>query len=306
MPIVSTSTSAFFERSRRDIKALRSEAESIQAQLGRGERLSKSSDDPVAASRLRTLMRTDKLSAIDVANANRANADLTLADSTLSDFSDYITHATELATQAASDTLTTDQRASIGQELQAIHDNLFALANARDSSGHALFGGESTADAYQLDAAGNAVYVGTPGAGSLPLGEGQSVTRSITGPEFLNFTVNGTPTNLMAVVKNLADALQSTATDPAGAARTALDSLSAGLDSVTTGQTVVGTRLAWIEMTGDRRVDMGETRSAEEADIGGTDVASAVAKLQETMTVLEVSQASFGKLASLTLFDQLR
>lgn len=305
MTIVSTSTSAFFERARANMKDLRSQAEAVQGQLSSGQKLSRSSDDPVAASRLRLLSRQEKLANVDTSNANRANADLTLADAALSDMASAILRAQELAGRAANDTLNADQRAVIGKELDAIHGTLVSLANARDSNGHALFGGESAGEAYSLDAAGNATYVGTPSSSELPLGEGQTITRSVTGPEFLNFTVNGTPTDLLAVVKNLAAALQGASADPAGAARDTMGSLQTGLDTLTTGQTIVGTRLAWIELTSERRTDLSELRAAEQADLGSTDIASSVATLQETLLVLEASQASFTKLASLSLFNQI-
>ena len=47
------------------------------------------------------------------------------------------------------------QRASIASELGQIHEGLVGLANARDSAGHALFGGDSAGNAY-LDASGGA------------------------------------------------------------------------------------------------------------------------------------------------------
>lgn len=307
MPIVSTSTGAFFERARLDIKDLRSQAEALQAQLSNGQSLTRSSDDPVAASRLRALGRLEALAKIDTANATRANADLTLADAAMSDMADAVIRAKELATQAASSTLTTEQRDAIGAELEQITGNLLALSNARDSNGHALFGGESAGDAYALDAAGNAQYVGTAQSDDLPLGEGQSVTRSMTGPQFLTFTdANGNATDLMATVKALADALRGGSATPAADAQAAMATLQTGLDTLTTGQTVIGTRLAWIELTGDRRADLSELRATEESDLGATDIATTITRLQETLTVLEASQASFGKLADLSLFDQLR
>lgn len=306
MSIVSTSTSAFFERARRDMKDLRTQAENYQAQMSSGSKLERSSDNPVAASRLRTLARQEKLSGIDKTNAGRANADLSLADAAMSDMADALIQAQELAMRASSSTLTDIQRASIGEELEQIFSNLLSLANARDSSGHALFGGESAGDAYALDASGKAVYVGTTTSGELPLGDGQSVTRSLTGPTFLSFNAaDGTPTDLLAVVKTLADALGGASADPAGAAGQALADLKTGLDTLSTGQTVIGTRLAWIEVTDDRRVNLSELRASEEADLGGVDLATALAQLQETMTVLEASQASFTRLASLNLFDRL-
>ncbi|MCB2050684.1 MAG: flagellar biosynthesis protein FlgL [Novosphingobium sp.] len=306
MTIFSTSTSAFYERARTDMSSLRGQAESLQQQIGRGERLQRSSDDPVAASRLRVLARADRMTTIDMANANRASADLTLADSALSSFAEYITRARDLAVQAGSDILTDEQRAGIGTELEQIHQNLVSLANTRDSAGHALFGGETAGNAYSLDGAGNAVYLGTASSGDLSLGDGQSVTRGLTGPEFLNFDVAGTSTNILAVVKTLGEALAGAAADPAAAARDALGSLSAGLDAVTTSQTVVGARLAWIDLTVERQTDLGELRAAEQSEIGGTDIASTIAQLQQTMVVLEASQASFTRLAGISLFDQLR
>jgi len=44
-------------------------------------------------------------------------------------------------------------------------------------------------------------------------------------------------------------------------------------------------------------------RTNEESTVGGTDAATVIARLQQTMTVLEASQASFVKLANLSLFS---
>ena len=66
---------------------------------------------------------------------------------------------------------------------------------------------------------------------------------------------------------------------------------------------MVGARMAWIDLTNARRTTLGELQSSEEADIGSTDIAATIADLQQIMTVLEASQASFAKLASLNLFD---
>lgn len=306
MTAISTSTSAFFDRATNDIGGLRKKAETLQSQLGSGNRLTRSSDDPVAAARLRSLSRADSLSNIDKANANRADADLTLADSALSTFTNYIGRAKELATRAASGTYTPEQRAGIGTEIEEIYNNLFALANSRDSAGHALFGGETPGEAYTLDGSGNPVYAGTTTSGELALGDGQSITRSLTGPEFLNFTVNGSPTNLLVAVKDLAAALKGGVPDPQAAARAGMTTLDTALQTVNTGQTVVGSRRNWIELTTERRTNLSELRAGEQETIGGADLATTISQLQQQMTVLEASQASFTKLASLNLFDLIR
>ncbi len=308
MSIFATSTSAFYDRSTQNLSALRGQAEDLQNQISTNSKLNKSSDDPLAASQLRTIARAEAMGAIDTAATNRATTDLNLADTTLSQFTTYVTRAQELATQAASSLLPPAQRASIASELAQIHQGLVGLANTRDSSGHALFGGDSPGDAYQINpATGAAQYIGSGSAGQLSLGDGQTVSRGLTGPEFLTFKdPSGNQTDLMTVIKSLSDALSSGAGSTAAAAQAALGSLSNGLDAITAAQTVVGSRLSWIDISTERQQAMGEARSSQQEAIGTPDLGSALAQLQQLSTVLQASQASFSKLANLSLFDFLR
>lgn len=300
------STNMFFERATFGLDVMRNRAQNLQAQISSGERLGRSSDDPVAASRLRSLERASELTAINTRNANRANSDLSLADGALTEIADNLMRAQELAAHAANDTLNDTQRAAIGEQLASIRSQLIALANSRDSAGHALFGGEASGDAYTLDGGGNAVYAGTASSGELALGDGQSVVRGVTGPEIFNFSHEGSSTDLFAVLGNLATALQSGAGDPAAAANAALGAMSAGLEKITTTQTVIGARMNWVDFNLARHERLGEVRTAEQGEIGGVDPATAMIELQEMMTVMEASQASFVKLANLSLFNVLR
>lgn len=308
MSIFATSTSAFFERSTQSLTTLRSQAEDLQNQISTNSKLTKSSDNPLAASQLRSLARDDAIGTIDLAATNRATTDLNLADTALNQFATFVSRAQELATQAASALLPPAQRASIASELAQIHQGLVGLANARDSAGHALFGGDSAGDAYQINAAtGIGEYIGSGSAGQLSLGDGQTVSRSLTGPEFLAFKdPSGADTDLMTVIKSLADALAGGATSTAATAQAALGSLANGLDAITTAQTVVGSRLSWIDLSTERQQAMSEARAAQQEEIGVPELGSALARLQQLSTVLEASQASFSKLANLSLFDFLR
>ncbi|WP_305095434.1 flagellin N-terminal helical domain-containing protein [Croceibacterium aestuarii] len=302
--MISLSTSAFYERSTRQIGSLRAEADSLQQQIGSGERLSRSSDDPVAAARLRTLSRADRLAKIDQRNSEIAQTDLKLTDQALGSIADVVIRAKELANQAANGALGAEQRASIGSEIAGLQQTVLLVANSRNSAGHALFGGHASGAAYADSGAGIA-YVGTAGADPVDLGDGQSVTPSLTGPEVFQFDVNGSPTDLFTVLGNLASALQGSG-DQVGASRDAMNALDAGLDKVTTAQTLVGARMGWIDMMDQRREATGELVAEEQSSVGGADLATTMTRLQEVMTVLEASQASFVRLSSLSLFDMLR
>jgi flagellar hook-associated protein 3 FlgL len=303
--MISLSTGAFYERASRQMGDLRAQATALQQQIGTGQRLDRSSDDPVAAARLRTLERTQQMAGIDQQNSTSANTDLQLTDTALGSVADLIVRAKELATQAASGTLNNSQRASIGLEVQGLADNLLAIANTRNGAGHALFGGQAAGDAYSK-VGGTVGYDGTTTLDTIDLGDGQTVLPGMVGPDAFSFTVGTSSTDLFTVLGGLATALQGGASDPAQSARDAMGALDAGLDKVTTAQTVVGARMGWIELMDDHRTQMSEMVTTEQASTGGADIAASMTRLQEMMTVLQASQASFVKLANLSLFNEIR
>lgn len=299
------STQAFYGRSQLFMGGLRAEAENLQRQVSTGERLARSSDDPVAASRLRALARSEALSGIDAGKARRVDEDLELTTNALQSVADDIIQARELALWASSETTGATEHAAIATELEELRERIFATANALDSGGRPLFGGTSGTAAYQKDATGIVGYVGTASAGEFDLGQGQSVTRGFTGPEIFAFNSGGAPTDIFVQLAALAAALQGGAADPSAAAKDALAGLDDALASVTRAQTVTGARSAWLEIVQDRQIDQSIVRNQQMADAGGVDLTSAIARLQQVLTVLEASQASFARVASLSLFERI-
>ena len=303
--MINLSTGAFFEGATRQMGSLRERANELQGQIGTGERLSRSSDDPVAAARLRTLARRERLSQVDQSNSDRALIDLQLTDNALLSMADLVIRAKELSMQASSQAMGVEQRQLLNAELSGLIDSLLVIANTRNGAGQALFGGQAPGLAYQDTGAG-ITYVGTASAEEVAIGDGQTVTRALTGPETLSFDYGGATTNVFAVLGALSTALQNPAADQFGAAQLAMGGLDASLQQITTSQTIVGARMGWVEILDQRRETTGEFAAEERADIGGADLATTMTHLQEILTVLEASQASFVRLSSLSLFDQLR
>ncbi|MBD58631.1 MAG: flagellar hook-associated protein 3 [Citromicrobium sp.] len=306
--MINLSTSAFYERSTTQIGSLRARAESLQKQIGTGQRLEKSSDDPVAAARLRMLDREERVSKVDTRNSEQSENNLQFTDEALSQISVMISRARELALAAANATTSDEQRASIATELDGLRESLLGLANGRNASGHALFGGQAIGNAYDVDpVTGAATYVGTGTLDPVEIGEGQTITPGNTGPEVFAFENEaGAQTDIFAELAALATALRGGGQAAADAARDGLTMLDTGFDKVTTAQTVLGSRLAWLEIMSERRVDNMERIEDERSSVGGADLAVTMSRLQEMMTVLEASQASFVRLANLNLFTMLR
>ena len=299
------STSAFYDSAMTSMASLQSTANTLQAQISSGKRLQASSDDPVAAAQLRGFAQADAVSKIDVDNSNTAQTNLNLADTALTSIVNVVQSISTLATQAASATISDSQRANIGAQITSLQQNLVALANSKDASGNALFGGETTGAAYSLDSSGNATYAGTASAAQTSLGDGLTVTSGVTGPQVFGSTSGGTTTDLLAVVKTLGTALSSGSGGQA-AAKTALVQLSDGLKTVSTAQTLVGARLAWIDTANTIRTQTATQRTQQETDVGSADITATVTKLQQITTALQASQASFVKLAGMSLFSLIQ
>ena len=305
--MTSVSTSAFYQSAIFNMNKLRDSTDTLQQQISTGNKIVHSYDDPLAAAQMRALQAADTLSTATTATTNAAKTQLTQSDNTLSEFSTVVSQLQTLATQAANGTMSATDRQAVGTQVAAYYQNLVSLANTKDANGNPLFGGQGTGTAYTADASGNLTYTGTSSASTLSLGPGLSVTTGVTGPDFLNFTgSDGTSKNLLSVVKTLADTLQNTSTSTSAgiaAAQSAMKDLTSGQDAISTSQTIVGARLAWISTTGTMQSQLGTQRSTNEASVGGTDMTAAAATLSQQMTVLQAAQASFIKVSSLSLFS---
>lgn len=297
--------SGFYRMAQAQQAALRGEAEGLQRQIATGERLKRASDDPVAATRLRGLARADRLAEVEAGNIQRAREELGTSSDRLSEMAGMLIRARELVVLAANGSTSRAGHAAIADEVAALRDNLLTLANATGASGAPLFAGDGTGPAYTRAADGSIAYTGSATAGELEIGPGLVIPRGLSGPDVLSFEQGGVRSDVFAMLGTLEQALRGSAGDPAAAARETLPALSAAIDSLGRGQTVVGSRLDWVETVATFATQASEARAEETADVGGADLAATIARLQQVMTALEASQASFARLASISLFDRL-
>lgn len=303
MLIGTNSTSSFYERSLSQLANLRASAERSQNQIATGVRLERGSDDPLAASRLRALAREDRMADVRDTNADSAVATLETASSVITQMSDRIIRARELAVQAGSNTLGDNDRELIAIELDEIRNSLIDLANQTDASGNPLFGGRAPAPAFSDDGSGAIVYNGSSEVDTVEIGLGVEIERGVTGPNVVQFSANGAQTDAFAFIAQLTADLRGASADPAAAARDAAIGFEGALDSMSRSQTVLGARLAWIDTVQFGAVARDEARTQEQSELGDVDLAEAITQLQQTLTTLEASQASFARVSSLSLFD---
>lgn len=305
MTLTSTSTLAFHTRSLDQMNGLRVSLERLQSQIATGQRLERGSDDPAAASRLRALLRSERLSEAEAENAAKLEQDLTVGSDEIARIAEMLTRARELAVQAGSDTQGPQARAVIAEELEQLNEELFARANAVTLTGEPLFAGTAGGPAYIRDANGLVSYAGNLEVGSVAAGPGIEVPRGVTGPQVFEFDLGGSPASAFSVMSGLAAALRDPAGDPSAAASAALAGLDAALDTANRSQTVLGARMSWTQALQQNQLDRAVALAEQRSDYGDTDIAEAITRLQQTMTALEASQATFARVSSLTLFNAL-
>lgn len=305
MSFVSNSTGSFFNRSLAQMADLRGQIERTRAQIATGRRIERGSDDPAAAAQLRSVARREALASVEGDNAARLGQDLGAASDEVEAVTTLLQRARELAVQAANTPTGTDGRQAIAFELEQLSEELFSRANGTSLTGEPLFAGLSSGTAFTRDAAGIVSYVGTPESGAVPVAPGTAIERGLPGNEVFEFDLGGTPTSAFAVLGGLAAALQGGSPDPAAAANAAIEGIDAALDTTNRAQTILGTRMAWVAQVQDQQADRGIALAERRSRVGDVDIADAIARLQQSLTALEASQAAFARVSSLTLFDAL-
>lgn len=149
-----------------------------QDNISAGKRVVRASDDPASAAQAeRARAQTSRLDAEKRALAAQKNT-LTTAESTLGDAGTVMQRVRELVVQAGNTTLSGTDRASIAQELEGLRDQLFSLANTKDSNGLPVFGGLGSADAPFAETASGVVYNGLVGQNAAT---GNSVPQTLDG-----------------------------------------------------------------------------------------------------------------------------
>ncbi|WP_374944096.1 flagellar biosynthesis protein FlgL [Sphingomonas sp.] len=294
------STSSFYDRSASAMAAIAARADRVSTQISSRQKLLAPSDDSVAYQRLQGLARAGADDKAYGGNLAVAASVLAQSDSTLTAITNQLQQATELATRAANGTLTAVDRKTIGDQLAGIVEQLAGLANTVDARGEPLFGGADGGAGAVKQADGSYKLADKP-VSTVPVGDGQSVQANETAARIFA-TGSG---DALAVIAQLAAALQAgdATTDAANAA---IDGLVGATDTVANIQGSIGARAARVDLMMTDLKTVAVDREASEAAIDGYDDTAAIVELQKTMTILSATQASFGKLSQLSLFDYLR
>ncbi|MEP9404071.1 flagellar biosynthesis protein FlgL [Sphingomonas sp. VNH70] len=296
------STAGFYRRAATRMADLNATTERLMTEIST-RKVNVASDDATGWTRLGGIARDEAADGAYKANVTLARGLLAQTDTALEGVSDRLVRVRELAINANSGTPGTDGRAAIATELEAIRDDLLSLANSRDVRGQPVFGGTGEA-AYAKAANGSIAYTGTAEVASVPIGTDSSVQVGADGARVFG-GADGT-TDVFAMIAALSTALRDPQANLPRAVSDALEGLGKVETQVTTARASTGARAARLEVESARLDTVALDREEARVAIEATDVPTAMVELQQTMLVLQATQASVTKLAGMSLFDHLK
>ena len=162
-----------------------------QEQLATGQRVTRPSDDPLAATRIQSLQTN--ISRLDQYQRNSAllRNRLGLEESVLAQAGSILQRVRELAIVANNATQSNQTRQSIAVELRQGLDALIDLANTQDSAGRYLFAGFQEGTQPFVANATGASYFGDQGQRQLQVGDTRTIADTDSGAALFQLIKNG-------------------------------------------------------------------------------------------------------------------
>lgn len=134
-----------------------------QQQLTSGKRISRLSDDPVAAARAERARAAQARADADQRGVDASRAIVQQVESAYGDAGDLMQQARELLVAAGNTSYGPSERQGLAQQLAGIRSQLLQVANRGDGAGGYLFSGQGVTAAPFVDAAGGVTYAATSG-----------------------------------------------------------------------------------------------------------------------------------------------
>lgn len=296
----------------------------VQQQISTGIKVAKPGDDAIAFARAATLKRADTAANAQRQAMDAATGRLAASETALASIADLLARAKELALAGRNATLNAGDRQLLAVEVTELLAAARGLAEAQGPDGEALFAGAGTPPAYADAADGLAAWAGLGAPPQLAVA-GRLLFVGITGPEAFGVTAPLPPPDPLAPppdptlpppprTRNLFDSLAHLATslvepNPSFfdvAMDEAIAAMDGHIERVAAGQALIGTRAARLDAE-SQRLDASQLQWRRDiSQLEETDMVEAIARLDRLTTVLEAAQASFARVSSLSLWDQIR
>jgi flagellar hook-associated protein 3 FlgL len=277
-----------------DIERYNENLNIISKQVSSGKKLNQLKDSPVGVAKLVSL--TDQKAEIDQYSFNTNAGTLTFqtADSALNEVNNLITSVYSEGSQAASDSVNQDARATIASDIRALRDQILSLANT-EVNGRYIFAGTKTDSAPYALNGDSVTYQGDDSVNTITVDDGTEVNQ--------NVPASGAFDSIFGAINSLLTGL--TNNDVTGM-RAALGQFSAALSALGQVRGQVGANLSLLQTVKSELDSRTTGLQQQQSQVQDADMARAVVQLQQTQTALNAAVTAAGSvLPQRNLFDIL-
>lgn len=303
------STSYYFQQSTQQMSDIQASLAQTQEQLASSKKITKPSDAPDEAAAVTRLQSAIARQQSYQDTLTTVNARLSTEETALTNASDVMTRIKELATQAASDTASAQDRQSMAVEMSTLRDQLLSLANTQDASGNYVFSGSKAHQpAYAQNAAGTLVYQGDQSRMQVNVGDNRQLNLNLPGTDVFAKSIRtdnqGQPygVDFFQSLDDLTQAINSS--DMANIQRglSEVDNMQNGISQ---GLGDIGANQSAADMQSSVLSAVTLQLKTSQSGLQDLDYTEAVSRMNRDQLALQAAQDSFAKISQLSLFKYL-
>jgi len=266
-----------FDSVQRSLSELRSRQADVTNQISSGRRVLAPSDDPVAAAQL-TRLSASSARTTDYRNTiGTVRSDTSLSEATLSQASQLMVRAHELAVQGANGSFSADDRNTMAAEVVTLQEQLVAMANTRGTRGYLFSGSQTSTPA--LTSGGQ--YQGDSNVQEVEISPGVTVGVTVTGDDAFG---GPSGTNAFAALETLRQGLVSNDTSQI---TSSLDTIEASRSQIVRTQSKAGLIMNRLDAADEALSLTGLEYDKQSSQLGEVDPFEAIGQLTQLTTSLQ-------------------
>jgi flagellar hook-associated protein 3 FlgL len=303
------STGLYFDRSTQQLSGVQARLTKVQEQLSTGLQIVKPSDEPDKASLVTRLEGELARQASYQETLKSVNVRLTAEETALKNTSDVMYRIKELAVQAASDTVSAQDRQGIALEISTLREQILTLANSQDSNGNYLFSGSKAGEpAFSKDVLGRVRYDGDQARMQVNVGDNRRMNLNMPGSDAFSRVVRDDAKGEKVGVdffQSLADLTAAVNSSDRTAIHRGLAEVDMLQQGISNGLGQIGADLSVVDLQTNVLDQVVLRLKTTRSDIEDLDYTEAITRMNKDQLALEAAQSSFAKISQLSLFKYL-
>jgi flagellar hook-associated protein 3 FlgL len=277
-----------------NLESLNERLNKTSIQVSSGKKLSQLKDSPADSAQLVAI--SEQASEIDQYQSNIDSGSylMGMADSILNEVNNLVTAVYAKGSQSASETIGSDARTTIAEEIRSLRDQIMSLANSQ-AFGRYLFAGSRTSSAPFIMSGDSVAYQGNDDANKISIDDGLEIQTGIPG--------SGAFSSIFSAIDSLLTNMDG---NNLSGIQTALGQVTSSLSGLGLARGEIGNNLNVLNnaktVLDSRETSLKEQRSKLE----DANMAESIVQLNQVQTALQTAISSGGLiLQQRNLFDIL-